>query len=374
MIYDPDHPRLCPKDNGELMYCDPSKVDPAPDHVFRNDGGRFVDVTKEAGFTDPDGRGLGVIVADLDGDDKVDIYVTNDGTAKYLFRNLGGFRFREVGHECGLAASGSGGYMASMGVTLGDIDGDGLPDLVVGNFYGEASTLYRNVGGGMFVDQTAESGLGAATRYHLGFGTAFCDYDDDGHLDLLTVNGHVGDNRPYTPYAMPAQLLAGDGKGHLVDVSSHAGHPWSVLRIGRGLAIGDLDNDGKTDAVILSQNGPLAYFHNRTNGGRSLTLLLEGTKSNRDGVGARVSVTCDGRVQVAQRFGGGSYQSASDPRLHFGLGPSAKEAIAEVRWPSGRIERYAGLSAGGGYRLREGDAVPRALPGFRAVEGREGTR
>src|SRR5262249_50325185 len=160
-----------------------------------------------------------------------------------------------------------GGYRAGMGIACGDLDGDGRLDLVVTNFYGEASTLYRNLGRGFFSDATNDSGLGVATRYLLGFGTAFLDYDNNGRLDLLTVSGHVNDNRPYTPYAMPTQLLAGNGKGHLTDVSARAGAPWSVLRVGRGLAVGDVDNDGRIDAVVLSQNEPLAYFHNQTRGG-----------------------------------------------------------------------------------------------------------
>ena len=200
---------------------------------------------------------------------------------------------------------------------------------------GEASTLYQNLGGGFFGDRTATSGLGVATRFLLGFGTTFLDYNNDGRLDLMTVNGHVNDNRPYTPYAMPTQLLAGDGKGGLVDVSSLAGSPWTDLRVGRGLAAGDLDNDGRVDAVVLPQNEPLAYFHNHTPGGHWLVLRLEGTASNRDAIGAKVTVTSGGRRQVTLRLGGSSYQSAGDPRLHLGLGTATNVESVEVRWPSG---------------------------------------
>jgi tetratricopeptide (TPR) repeat protein len=364
MVYDPENPRLCPKSEGEYMYCDPIKLDPAPDHVFRNDRGRFVDVTKQAGFVDPDGRSLGVVAIDLDDDNKVDVYVANDGTANFLFRNHGGFRFEETGHLSGVAASASGGYQASMGIACGDVDGDGRPDLVVTNFYGEASTLYRNLGEGLFTDRTADSGLGTATRYLLGFGTAFIDYDNDGRLDLLSVNGHVNDNRPYTPFAMPTQLLAGDGTGRLTDVSADAGPPWSVLRVARGLASGDLDNDGRIDAVVLAQNEALAYFHNRTKAGHFVTFQLEGTRSSRDALGARVTVESGGRRQVAHRFGGGSYQSASDPRLHFGLGAATAVQSVQVRWPSGQIDTYTDLKADTGYRLREGETNARPLAGF----------
>jgi enediyne biosynthesis protein E4 len=364
MIYDPVNPALCPKGEGEYMYCDPMKFQPAADHVFRNDGGRFVEVTVPSGFTDPGGRSLGVVAADLDDDNKIDLFVTNDGTANYLFHNLGGFRFEEMGQIAGVAASANGGFKAGMGIACGDLDGDGRPDLVVTNFYGESSTLYANLGGGLFSDRTTQSRLDTATRYLLGFGTAFLDFDNDGRLDLMTVNGHVNDMRPYTAFAMPTQLLAGDGRGNLVDVSATAGTPWSVLKVGRGLAAGDLDNDGRIDAVVLAQNDALRYFHNGTKGGHFVTFRLQGMTSNRDGVGARITIVAGGQKQVAQRFGGGSYQSAGDPRLHFGLGNSDRVESVEVRWPSGRVNHFTNLQGDRAYRLIEGDESAKPLEGF----------
>jgi len=364
MLYDPDHPRLCPTEEGEYLYCTPSRVDPAPDHVFRNDRGRFVDVTTEAGFVDPGGRGLGVVVADLDDDNKVDLFVANDGTANYLFRNLGGFRFEENGHIAGVAGNAAGGYHAGMGVACVDLDGDGRPELLVTNFYGEGTTLYQNLGQGIFHDQSAASGLGVSTRYLLGFGIAPLDFDADGRPDLMMANGHVNDQRPKFPYAMPARLFAGGAGGRLTDVSDRAGAPFQTLRVGRGLATGDLDNDGKVDALLLAQNEPLSYFHNQSHSGHFVTFLLQGTRSNRDGVGARVTVTSRQHRQVAQRVGGGSYQSASDPRLHFGLGRDDIVESVEVRWPSGHTDRYTNLASDTGYRLREGDPSPQPLPGF----------
>ena len=367
MKWDPADPRLCKNDKGEYFYCDPSRVDPAPDHVFRNDAGRFVDVTEEAGFTDPDGRGLGVVAADLDGDGLVEIFVANDGTANFLFQNLGGFKFEETGMAAGVAAGPEGGFQASMGVACGDRDGDGLLDLVVTNFYGESSTLYQNLGKGLFQDRTADSGLGSATRYLLGFGTFFGDFNNDGTLDLATVNGHVNDNRPYYPYAMPAQLLLGDADGKFRDPGLAAGEPWKVNRLGRGLAVADLDDDGKLDALIASENEPLAYFHNTTDStkiGRFITFRLEGTTSNRDAVGAIVTVEAGGGKRVAPRLGGGSYQSACDPRIHFGLGNAAVVEAVEVAWPSGKVDRWSGLEADRGYLLREGDADAPLLHGY----------
>ena len=363
---DPAYPSRLPGPRRENSYCDPREFAAFGDHLFRNDGGRFVDVTTEAGIVDRDGRGLGVIAADLDGDRKVDLFVANDTTANYLFLNLGGLRFREVGMESGVAANAAGGYLAGMGVALGDLDGDGLEDLAVTNFFGESTTSYHNWGRGQFSDQTAAVGLALPSRFLLGFGVAFLDANNDGWLDLATANGHVSDFRPAAPYAMPAQLLIGGPRGRLADVSSRAGAPWSVPRIGRGLAVGDLDNDGFPDLVIVSEDSPLAYFHNKKiPGRRSLTLRLEGGPSNRDGVGALVKVTAGGRTRTAQRFGGGSYLSTSDRRLHFGLGPVEKVDRIEVAWPSGRSDHYTGLEAGPGYRLREADPAPKGLPGPR---------
>ncbi len=365
MTWDPAHPRLCQTKAGEYFYCDPRKVEPAADHVFRNDAGRFVDVTAPAGFAEAEGRGLGVVAADLDDDGRIDLYVANDGTANYLFHNQGGFRFEDVALEAGAAGSASGGFQAGMGIACGDLDGDGRPDLMVTNFYGEGTTLYQNLGPGLFADRSAASGIALATRYLLGFGIAFVDVNNDGRLDVMMANGHVNDQRPIYRYAMPSRLYEGRPGGRFVDVSQQAGPPWEVPRVGRGLAAGDLDNDGRLDAVIIAQDGPLAYFHNRTHpAGRCVTLRLEGTRSNRDGVGARVTVTAAGRRQVAHRVGGGSYLSANDPRLHFGLGASDRVAEVEVRWPSGRIDRWQGLPAGTGYSLREGDPNPRLLAGF----------
>jgi predicted Zn-dependent protease len=365
LVWDASHPTICrDPTTGANVACRPRDFPSCPDHVFRNDGGRFVDVTESAGIIDRDGRGLGVVVADLDGDGKVDIYVTNDTTANFLFRNLGGFRFEEIAHMAGVAANAGGGYQAGMGVACGDLDGDGLPDLAIGNFFDESTSFFRNLGAGFFADRTLTVGLAMPSRNLLSFGISFLDADDDGWLDLLTANGHVSDFRPMVPYAMCAQLLRGGASGRLTDVSGRAGPPFSVPHVSRGLAVGDLDNDGKLDALMIAQNEPPIYFHNRTTGGRSVTLLLEGTASNRDGVGARVSVTSGGLHRVAQRTGGGSYQSSSDPRLHFGLGTGAASVTAEVRWPSGRTDRYEALSPGGGYRLREGDPRPTPLPGF----------
>src|SRR5262249_17705416 len=249
--WDLANPRICrdPKTQAYLN-CSPLLAEALPDRLFRNDRGRFVDVTAGSGIVDRDGRGLGVALADLDADGRVDLFVANDSSANFLFRNLGGMRFEETAHAAGVAGNASGNYQAGMGVAAGDLDGDGLIDLAVTNFFGESTTFYRNLGGGLFTDATSTVGLAVPSRHLLGFGVAFRGGNGGGRLDLVSANGHVNDLRPNFPYLMPAQLLLGGSDGRLTDVSGIAGAPWRMPRMGRGLAVGDLDNDGRLDVLI----------------------------------------------------------------------------------------------------------------------------
>jgi hypothetical protein len=366
--WDAAHPRLCrsPARPGSYTSCDPKILEPEPDHVFRNDGGRFTDVTVESGLAEVTGRGLGVVAADLDDDGRVDLFVANDGSENFFWRNRGGLRFAEAGLISGLSANASGGYQAGMGVACGDLDGDGRIDLAVTNFFGESTSFYKNLGRGEFSERSAAVGLVAATRSLLGFGIAMIDADNNGRLDLLSANGHVNDFRPSVPYAMPPQLLLGRPDGVLFDVSARAGEPFQAHHLGRGLAAGDIDNDGRLDAVLVALDEPLVVLHNRSDAsGHWLTLSLVGAASNRDAVGAAVTVRHGEARQAAARFGGGSYLSAGDPRLHVGLGASRSADSVEVRWPSGRVDTFAGLEADRGYALREGDPAARPLVGFR---------
>ncbi len=363
--WDEGDDRACtdPKDPSQYR-CNPRDFPALPDHVFRNDDGRFVDVTSEAGIVDRDGRGLGVLAADLDDDGRTDLFVANDMTANYLFRNLGGFQFEEVAHTAGVAANAEGGYQAGMGVACGDLDGDGRLDLAVTNYYNESTSFFRGLGGGLFADHTAAIGLAAPSRFRLGFGLVLLDANNDGHLDLLTANGHVHDGRPQFPWKMPAQLLLGTNSGRVVDVTEKAGEPFLIPHIGRGLAVGDLDNDGRTDAVLQVQDEPVVFLHNRSKPGHFFTLRLEGTTSNRDAIGAVVTVAAGGRRQVLPRVGGGSYQSSSDPRIHAGLGDAKRIETLEVQWPSGRRDHFENLEADAGYLIREGEDPPLPLPGW----------
>ena len=372
--WDESDPRACsdPRDPS-AYHCSPRSFRARPDHAFRNDGGKFVDVTAEAGLVDLDGRGLGVVAADLDDDGRVDLFVANDATANYLYRNRGGFRFEETAAVSGVAAGASGAFLAGMGVACGDVDGDGRPDLAVTNYYNESTSLYRNLGDGHFVEESGPIGLAAPSRYRLGFGAAFLDANDDGHLDLLTVNGHIHDGRPQFPWKMPPQLLIGGPDRRLLDVSDRAGDPFRRASLGRGLAVGDLDNDGRVDAIILAQDDPIAFLRNASTSGHFATIGLEGVASNRDGVGAKVVVTAGGGRQTLRRSGGGSYQSAGDPRLHVGLGGATRIDSVEVRWPSGRVDTHKNLPADAGFLFREGESTPRPLPGTAGPGGRATT-
>ena len=375
MLWDPEHPRLCKNDKGEYFYCDPSKVEPAPDHVYRNDGGRFIEVTGIAGFVDPSGRGLGVVAADVNGDNLVDLFVSNDGTANYLFLNKGGFHFEESALTAGVAGNAGGGYQAGMGVACGDLDGDGLPDLMVTNFYGEGATLYRNLGHDLFTDASGATGLGLASRYLLGFGIGLADVGNRGRLDVLITNGHVNDNRPYYPYAMPARLYENRPAMAASSWSTSPIRPASSGRSRESAAAWQQAISTTMDALTASSSPRTSPSPMLTTAaeqpGHFVTFRLEGTRSNRDGVGASVTLVAGSHRQVAQRLGGGSYQSANDPRLHFGIGDSSRVDSVEIRWPSGHADRWTDLAGDTGYLLREGTTKALPLAGFQARRSHE---
>lgn len=355
--WDETNPRICKLHDGvRNNYCSPVLMEPMPDHLFRNDGGVFTDVSREAGIVDANGRGLGVLIADLDSDGRLDIFVANDMSENFYFHNEGsGLRFKESAAAAGLAANATGGYLAGMGIACGDLDGDGAIDLAVTNFYAQATTFYHNMGLGLFADHSDLIGIAAPTRYVLGFGIAFADFNNDGRLDVLQADGMVHDLGSNTPYEQPLRLLVGEPTGRLRDLTDRSGEPLRQPRIGRGLAVGDIDDDGRIDAVALSQNSPTAYLHNKSPSmGRRLSLKLRASQSHRDAVGAVATVTIGKRRSVAQVYAGGSYQSAGDDRIHFGLGDARRADELEIRWPKGGVSRFRDLAADQVYLIVEG--------------------
>ena len=366
--WDAANPPLCGKsDQPETghSYCDPRTFPALPDHVFRNDGGRFVDVTEEAGIVDRDGRGLGVVAADLDGDGKVDLFVANDTTANYFFRNRGGFRFAEKGEESGLAASATGGYLAGMGVACGDLDGDGRIDLAVTNFFGESTTLYHNHGGGIFSDRSTGSRPRRADSLQ-------CSASGWPRSTPTTTAGSTWprptatstDYRPSLPSRCTRSSSSATARAGSSTSRTAPGRPGRSSGWVAAWPSATWTTTAALDVLLVAQNAPLALFRNRVrrSSGPFPDAGAGGDRSNRDGVGAQVTVTASGRTVVAARFGGGSYLSASDPRLHFGLGAAPEVDRVEVIWPSGRRDRYEGLAADAGYRLREGDPTPIPWP------------
>ncbi len=356
LAYDAALAPYCAAPDGRRDYCGPEDFPAQPDVLYRNNGdGTFTDVARAAGVDLPDGRGLGVLVADLVGDSALDLYVANDGTPCRLFENLGGLRFREVAMEAGVALDANGVAPAGMGVALGDIDGDGRPDLVVTNFYARGTIGFRARGRGMFLDESAALGISGPTRKATGFGVALEDFNGDGRLDLIEANGHVVERaRLGVPFAMRSTLLRNEG-GRLVDVSKTAGPAFGRAMLGRGLAVGDLDDDGKPDVVLAALDAPPLLLRNESKGGRWVAVEL--VPRGGGGVfGARVTARIAGRLHLRDRPGGGSYLSSSSRTVWFGLGAARGLESLEVAWPSGRVERWEQVPAGIRLIVREGEA------------------
>jgi hypothetical protein len=328
---------------GMRAYCHPDTYKPIAPLVFHNDGhGRFSDYSRASGITRP-GKGLGIAIADYDRDGRVDIAIANDSMPEFLYRNKGKGAFEENGLSSQIAVDEDGRTYAGMGIDFADYNNDGLPDLIIDDLSNQIYALYRNDGDGSFSYASKTAGLGAMTLLHSGWGLRFLDFDNDGWKDLLVAQGHDLDNieltSPQLRYREPL-LLARNNNGAFVDVSSAAGAVFQEKFAARGLATGDLDNDGRIDAVVTTNDGPVHVLHNETvTANHWLILNLVGHKSNRDGIGAEIHVTTAKGSQWATVSTAGSYLSSSDKRVHFGLGGDASAASIEIRWPSGNTQQ-----------------------------------
>jgi enediyne biosynthesis protein E4 len=360
--YDAASAPFCAAPDGRRDYCGPEDFRAQPDHLYRNNGdGTFTDVSKQAGIDLPEGRGLGVLIAEMTGDNRPDIYVANDSSPCWLFANRGNLSFEEIGEESGVARDGNGEVLSGMGVAQGDIDSDGLLDVVVANFYDRSTIAFRAQGTprGVYRDASSWLGLKAATRQVNGFGLLLVDFDGDGRADLLQTNGHVLDReRLKIPFAMRPTLLWNGGIP-LQDASATAGTWFLRPVLGRGLAVGDLDGDGRPDVVAAALDAPVAILRNACDGGHHLGLELV-DRAGRPAFGAQVRVTAGGRISCSSLAGGGSYLAASQPRVWVGLGKSTTVSQVEVNWPWGSSEAWTRPSPTpqGLLRLRQGTGRP----------------
>ncbi|MDT5061387.1 MAG: enediyne biosynthesis protein [Acidobacteriota bacterium] len=340
------------------VQCGPRGLPGAGDTLYHNNGdGTFTDVSKKAGVSDPNGYyGLGVICSDFDGDGFVDIYVANDSTPNFLYKNNGDGTFKEVGFVSGSAVNENGSEQGSMGVTVADYDHDGKFDIFVTNFADEYNTLYRGEGRLSFAEVSYAAKVAAVSLVYVGWGTKFFDYDNDGWVDLFVANGHV---YPQLENYLQRKLLHRNNRdGTFTEVSAQAGAPLMEKRAGRGVAFGDIDNDGDIDLVVNDLDGsPQLLRNDGGNSNNSILIKTVGVKSNRDGIGALVKVVSGDLTQVDEVRSGASYISQSDLRLHFGLERRTKIDLIEVRWPSGVVDKISDASVNRILTVKEGKGI-----------------
>jgi hypothetical protein len=357
------------KGPGLRSYCHPDVYHGQPPTLYHNNGdGTFTDVSERSGLGQKPGNGLGIVTFDYDDDGWQDIFIANDSMPNFLFHNNRDGTFREVAYSAGVAVGIDGQFEAGMGADAADTTGSGRPDLVVTHLDQQLARLYRNLGSGLFEDATYRSKISYATFHMSGFGARFMDYDNDGRRDLFMANGHVLDNiqlyHAETRYAESKLMFRNSGAGIFENVSDQLGRDFLLPRVSRGAAIGDFDNDGLLDILVSNNGQPPQLLRN--DGGNSnhwTQLYLIGRRSNRDAIGARVKVTAGDLVLYDEKKGGMSYQSAQDPRLHFGLGPRSTIDQIEINWPSGELTRLKNLRTDQILAIEEGKGlVQRSFP------------
>jgi hypothetical protein len=343
---------------GVPVQCGPRGLPGAGDSLFRNNGdGTFTDVSKNAGVADARGYyGLDVVSSDFDGDGWVDIFVANDSTPNFLYHNNGNGTFSEIGFESGAALNKNGSEQGCMGVTLGDYDHDGLLDMFITNFDDEYNVLYRNLGRNSFTDVSYEAELAMVSLPYVGWGTKFFDYDNDGWLDLFIANGHAYPQRDR--YRQRKLVHRNNRDGTFSEVAAQLGNVMLEEHASRGTAFGDIDNDGDIDIVVNNLDGaPQVLRNDGGNTNNSILIKTVGTKSNRNGIGAKLKVVSGDLVQVDEVRSGGSYISQNDFRLHFGLEKRTKVDLIQVRWPSGVVDSVSNIPANKIVFIKEGKGL-----------------
>jgi hypothetical protein len=334
---------------GYRAYCHPDWFKPAVPLVYRNNGnGTFTEVAKTIGLAKP-AKGLGIAIADYDRDGHIDLFFANDSMVEYLYHNKGDGTFEEVGLVSEVAVDSDGRTYAGMGVDFADYDNDGWPDIVVTDLANQRYALYHNNGDGAFTYASLTTGVSRMTMAHSGWGVRFFDFDNDGRKDLLVAQGHdldtIETTSPNLRYREPLLLARNTGKG-FEDVTASAGSALQQEWVWRGLAIGDLDNDGRLDAVVTANDGPVRILHNETSGNNHwLALKLIGHRSNRDAIGAVVKLVTANGPQYSTVTTASSYLSSSDKRVHFGIGKEAVARTIEIRWPSGITQTLSDVRA-----------------------------
>ena len=352
-------------DGTSKSYATPQQYPGTTPRLYRNQGdGTFADITAAAGVHLPEAKSMGVVATDFDDDGQVDLVVTNDTQPNFLLRNQGGGRFVESGLAAGIGYDESGRARAGMGIDIASLDNDGVRAIAIGNFSREALSLYRQQGATAFLDVAGKSRLVQATLPVLTFGLRFFDYDLDGFQDLVLANGHIEPEinavQKDIEYAQPPQLFWNDGSGHLLDVSSTAGPVFSRPIVGRGLATGDVDEDGDLDVLLTANGGPAYLLRNDGPTGQSLRVHLRANPPNLDALGASVTAVVGQQRQQRLVRAGSSYLSHSPTSLTFGLGDNTQIDRLEIRWPDGSEEVVEKLSAGASYWLEQGEGMVRS--------------
>jgi len=353
---------------GFAAYSGPYLFDKQPSLLYRNNGdGTFTDISAESGIGAADGAGMGTICADLNQDGHPDIIVNNDMSANFLFENDGTGKFKEVGLIRGIAYDANGQAQSSMGVDCADYDNDGWLDLFMTSFATEMPALYRNLGGGTFLDVTLSAGALRDLYPHVNWGTGFIDFDNDGLRDLYVANGNLDENvHQYDQAAVYAArnfVLKNTGDGKFENVSDRAGDGLALEFSSRGAAFGDFDNDGRVDVVVLNSRREPSILRNESPGGNHwLQISLRGVKGNREGIGAAIRVVAGDLIQTDEVHSGRGYQGHWGTRLHFGQGRRSRVDRIEIRWPGGGTEIVENVAADQFLTIAEGRGVVKAGP------------